>query len=181
MIHSQLTALFALFAAIGASIAAERPLPAFATSLRLPNLTNEVIRLRVGKIEQGFAKRGFFHVGILPTVRLRQVELSFETGRGLTHLEDVFSKTKEMGIGKQVELAHTTIECIEKPFFRVEATSIEKLKANRITFGGPVILVTSGATNRFSRAEMRCDGGKWLVSGPPSSAHPDDIKSVLLQ
>jgi hypothetical protein len=93
----------------------------------------------------------------------------------------VFSKAKEVGVGKQVELARTMIECIEAPFFRVEAVSIEKLTGNRIAFAGPVILVTSGATNHFARAELRCDGGKWLVSGPASSADPGAIKSILLQ
>ncbi len=99
----------------------------------------------------------------------------------MAHLEEAFSKAKEIGVGKQVELARTTIECIEAPFFRVEAVSIEKLMGNCIAFRGPVTLVTSSATNRFARAEMRCDGGKWLVSGLSLSADPGAIKSVLLQ
>ncbi len=180
-IGNRIVILAFCLAVLRLSVVADEPLPAFATSLRLRGLTNEVIRLRVGRIEQAFAKRGFFRLGILPTVRLQQVDVSFETGRGLAHLEEAFSKAKAIGIGNHVELAQTTIECVDAPFFRVEAASINKLTGNHISFRGPVTVVTSGATNRFARAEMRCDGGKWLVSGLPSSADSGVIKSVLLQ
>lgn len=173
--------LFVSFVTLRLGVGAGDSLPAIATSLHLPGLTNEVIRLRVGQIEQAFAKRGFFRLGILPTVRLQRIELCFETGRGLARLDEAFSSAKNLGVGKQVELAKTTIECLEEPFFRITAESVEQVAQDHIAFGGTVMLVTAGKTNHLHHAQLRCLKGKWSVRGLLPSDETRSPKTIDLR
>lgn len=146
-------------------LVASDPVPAFSASVRVRGLTNEVIHLKVDAVRKGFAKRGFFSIGALPVVRLHGVELTLESGQGMSHLDAAFSRLRSWASDRSVEFHDVHLCCQRDPFFRIEAGRIDRISDRTLVFGGRTRVILAATTNEFERAEFQLSDGLLTIVG----------------
>ncbi len=146
-------------------VMASEPVPSLSASFRAHGLSNEVIHLRVDKVRRGFVKKGFFSIGALPVVRLHGVELTFESGQGVSHMDSAFTRLRSLASERSVEYHDVRVGCQRDPFFRIEAERLDRVSDHSLIFSGKTRLILAASTNEFDRAEFRFSDRGLTVDG----------------
>lgn len=141
--------------------------------------------LRIGKMRRGFERRGFFRIGVLPTLLLQDVRMEFQNPQDpRATLDLVFRHMAGLGSKERLRLSleNVAVQFPGEPHPRLRADSVKLASRGCWEFAGNVHLVFAGESVRARKAQLKVAGeeaGKLILHQRGQAIITDLFEPVL--